>query len=169
MQKIIRRVATAERVVAKRQKARDLKWFKKGKKEQKEQSNQHVSAARRELENAKQAIRDDWAMGSLAPRHDVGEWEGAHGAIGESRFSSPGKFSLAMRNARCQWAGGAYYLNLAVGDRVVMLDGPDKGRIGKVSEINHDTAEVTVAGLNKVRLSLYFLPGAGVFRGNTLP
>ncbi len=58
-----------------------------------------------------------------------------------------------MRNARCKWAGGAYYLNLAEGDRVVLLDGPDKGRIGQVIEINHDTAEVTVQDLNKARAS----------------
>lgn len=157
MQKIIRRVATAERVVAKRQKARDLKFYKKEKKELKLQGNQHVAVARKELEDAKRAIRDDWAMGALAPRNDIGEWEGAHGAIGESRFASPGKFSLAMRNARCQWAGGAYYLNLAVGDRVVLLDGPDKGRIGKIFEIKHETAEVSVMGLNKVRFSVHLL------------
>ncbi|KAI8634172.1 KOW domain-containing protein [Xylariaceae sp. FL1651] len=154
MQKIIRRVATAERVVAKRQKAKDLKFFKKEKKEQSTQQNQQIAMARTELEEAKQAIRDDWTLGSLSPRRDIGDWEGAFGSIGESRFSSVGRITLAKRNARCQWAGGAYYLNLAVGDRVVLLDGPDKGRIGKIININHDLAEVTVANLNKTNVRL---------------
>lgn len=32
----------------------------------------------------------------------------------------------------------------------MLLDGPDKGRIGKITQIDYDTAEVTVEGLNKV-------------------
>ncbi|KAI0974954.1 hypothetical protein F4678DRAFT_421434 [Xylaria arbuscula] len=154
MQKILRRVATAERVAVKRQKAKDLKYYKKEKKEQTRHRIAHVSTAHREIEGAKQSIRDDWAMGPLAPRIDVGNMHNALGAVGESRFSSPGHFSLAMRNARCQWAGGAYYLNLAIGDRVVLLDGPDKGRIGQVSDINYDTAEVTVKDFNKSNIIL---------------
>ncbi|KAI0542125.1 hypothetical protein GGR58DRAFT_337130 [Xylaria digitata] len=154
MQKILRRVATAERVAAKRQKGKDLKFYKKGKKEETKQRNQQVSMALAEVEHAKQTIRDDWAMGAISPRTDVGEGHGAYGSVGEARFSSPGTFSLAMRNARCQWAGGAYYLNLAKGDRVVLLDGPDKGRIGLISDINHDTAEVTVKDLNKTNIRL---------------
>lgn len=153
MQKILRRVATAERVATKRQKAQDLRIYKKDKKEKSGSDQKHVAAALREVEQAKQAIRDDWAMGPLSPRTDVGSFQDAYGAIGESRYSSPGGFSLAMRNARCQWAGGAYYLNLAVGDRVVLLDGPDKGRIGPVTDIDHETAEVKVKELNKVDLS----------------
>ncbi|KAI1132149.1 hypothetical protein F5Y10DRAFT_231663 [Nemania abortiva] len=149
MQKILRRVATAERVAAKRQKAKDFTRYKRIKKEAATQTKQQLSLARDEVEEGKQAIRDDWAMGALSPRTDVGKFHDAYGAIGEGRSSGAVRFPLAVRNARCQWAGGAYYLNLAVGDRVVLLDGPDKGRIGKISEINHDTGEVTVLDLNK--------------------
>lgn len=150
MQKILRRVATAERVATKRQKAKGLILYKVDKKEQSARDRRHVAVAQKEIADAKQTIRDDWAMGSLAPRTDIGSFQDAYGAIGESRYSSPGGFSLAMRNARCRWAGGAYYLNLAEGDRVVLLDGPDKGRIGPVADINHEAAEVKVKGLNKV-------------------
>ncbi|KAI0909108.1 hypothetical protein F4823DRAFT_454324 [Ustulina deusta] len=154
MQKILRRVATAERVAVKRQTRKDLKFHKKEKKETSTQKTAHARQAVGEVERAKQTIRDDWAMGPLSPRTDVGDFHNAHGSISEVRFSSPGKISLAMRNARCKWAGGAYYLNLAEGDRVVLLDGPDKGRIGQVIEINHDTAEVTVQDLNKSNILL---------------
>ncbi|OTB04144.1 hypothetical protein M426DRAFT_320993 [Hypoxylon sp. CI-4A] len=149
MQKILRRVATAERVAAKRTKTKDLKWFKKQKKEQYTEQQQQLAMVKEEFSTAKQAIKDDWALGPLAPRRDVGEWAGAKGAIHEARYTTYGRISLAMRNRRCQWAGGAYNLNLATGDRVVLIDGPDKGRIGKIMQIDHDKAEVTVEGLNK--------------------
>ncbi|KAI1418115.1 hypothetical protein F5Y13DRAFT_150599 [Hypoxylon sp. FL1857] len=149
MQKILRRVATAERVVTKRAKTKDLKWFKKNKKETADQQKQQLMVVREELSSAKQAIKDDWNLGPLAPRRDVGDWAGTKGAIHEARFSLYGHVTLAMRNRRCQWAGGAFNLNLALGDRVVLIDGPDKGRIGKISSIDYDNAEVTVEGLNK--------------------
>jgi large subunit ribosomal protein L24 len=155
MQKILRRVATAERVATKRQKAKDLKSYKNEKWERKGQFLQQLSAVRGELRDTKKALKDDWALGPLAPRHDVAEWHGAFGAIGEFRYSSPGKLNLAARNARCQWAGGAHHLCLAVGDRVVLLDGPDKGRIGEIADIDEDSAELTVEGLNKVGSSHY--------------
>lgn len=153
MQKILRRVATAERVAAKRSKTKDLKWFKKERKEQSQEQIQQLEIVRRELQQAKQAIKDDWELGPLAPRLDVGAWAGAKGAIHEVRFASSGRVSLAMRNRRCRWAGGAYNLNLAVGDRVVLVDGPEKGQIGKIARIDQEKAEVTLDGLNKVRNS----------------
>ncbi|OTA53477.1 hypothetical protein K449DRAFT_417343 [Hypoxylon sp. EC38] len=149
MQKILRRVATAERVAAKRAKTKDLKWFKKNKKETSEQQRQQLEMVKDEFSAAKQAIKDDWELGPLSPRRDVGNWAGAKGAISEARYAVYGHITLAMRNRRCQWAGGAYNLNLATGDRVVLIDGPDKGRIGKIVQIDHDKAEVVVEGLNK--------------------
>ncbi|KAF3070999.1 putative kow motif containing protein [Daldinia childiae] len=149
MQKILRRVATAERVVAKRTKTKDLKWFKKQKKETFRDQQQQLGMVRENLNDAKQAIKDDWELGPLAPRRDVGEWAGAKGAIHESRYAAYGKVTLAMRNRRCQWAGGAYHLNITVGDRIVLIDGPDKGRIGKIKSIDYDKAEVVIDELNK--------------------
>ncbi|KAI0426309.1 hypothetical protein F5Y09DRAFT_319275 [Xylaria sp. FL1042] len=154
MQKILRRVATAERVAAKRQKARELKFYKWNKTKSSQEGSSQVRMVLKEVEEAKQAIRDDWAMGPLSPRIDVGDQHNLLGTIGESRYSTNRELSLAMRNARCQWAGGAFYLCLAAGDRVVLLDGPDKGRIGEISEIRHDTAEVVVKGLNKSNLRI---------------
>ncbi|KAI0130861.1 hypothetical protein F4814DRAFT_445002 [Daldinia grandis] len=154
MQKILRRVATAERVVAKRTKTKDLKWFKKEKKETYRDQQQQLGVIRGELDAAKQAVRDDWELGPLAPRRDVGEWAGAKGAIHEVRYAAYGKVTLAMRNRRCQWAGGAYHLNIAVGDRIVLIDGPDKGRIGKIKTINYDKAEVVISELNKANIRI---------------
>ncbi|KAI1506532.1 hypothetical protein F5X99DRAFT_403894 [Biscogniauxia marginata] len=156
MQKILRRVATAERVVAKRRKTKDLQVYRKEKKETASMNQQQLEVAQNELRGAKQAVRDDWMLGPLASRQDVGEWAEAKGAIHEARVQGSSRLTLAMRNRRCQWAGGAYNLNLVVGDRVVLIDGPDKGRIGLIKEIDHERAEVSVQDLNKsnVRIQL---------------
>ncbi|KAI8960512.1 hypothetical protein F5Y11DRAFT_349443 [Daldinia sp. FL1419] len=154
MQKILRRVATAERVVAKRTKVKDLKWYKKEKKEQYQDQRQQIAMAQEEFNRAKQAVRDEWELGPLAPRRDVAEWAGAKGAIHEARYAAYGKVSLAMRNRRCQWAGGAYHLNITTGDRVVLIDGPDKGRIGKIKSIDYEKAEVIVSDLNKANIRI---------------
>lgn len=150
MKKIMQRVGTAERVAAKRKKLKDTRYFKAGKKQQSQDVRGQLSTAEADYQRAKQAVRDGWELGPLAPREDVGEWAGARGAIHEARFRSYATLTLAMRNERCAWAGGAYNLNLAVGDRVVLLDGPDKGKIGNITTVMPETAEVTVDGLNKV-------------------
>ncbi|KAI0391026.1 KOW domain-containing protein [Xylariaceae sp. FL0594] len=149
MQKILRRVATAERVVAKRQKAKSVRRSKGEKSRMAQQTGRMANSVTAELKDAKQAIKDAWALGPNAPRRDIGEWAGAYGAIGEHRYSGPLKASEATIKSRCQWAGGPNYLCLAVGDRVVLLEGPDKGRIGEITDLNLDNAEVTVENLNK--------------------
>ncbi|KAI1368949.1 hypothetical protein F5Y08DRAFT_294241 [Xylaria arbuscula] len=154
MQKILRRVATAERVAAKRKSNKTLKVYRQERWKEVESDANRFKTLRSEIEETKQMIRDDWAAGPLAPRADVGKAHGAFGSINEYRYSGNKYFPLYQRNARCQWAGGAYYLNLAVGDRVVLLDGPDKGRIGVIENLNMDTAEVTIKDLNKANLLL---------------
>ncbi|KAI1245522.1 hypothetical protein MGN70_012412 [Eutypa lata] len=154
MKKIMQRVGTAERVAAKRKKLKDTRYFKAGKKQQSQDVRGQLSTAEADYQQAKQAVRDGWELGPLAPREDVGEWAGARGAIHEARFRSYATLTLAMRNERCAWAGGAYNLNLAVGDRVVLLDGPDKGKIGNITTVMPETAEVTVDGLNKSNMRI---------------
>ncbi|KAI2631913.1 hypothetical protein GGR54DRAFT_581413 [Hypoxylon sp. NC1633] len=154
MQKILRRVATAERVAAKRSKLRDLRRYKKEKKENMQEMRSQLQEVQEGFDAAKQAVKDEWELGPLAPRRDVGNWAGAKGSIDQFRYNVIGKLSLVMRNRRCQWAGGAYNLNLVVDDRVVLIDGPDKGKIGKILSINEDKAEVVVRGLNKSNIRL---------------
>ncbi|KAI0205479.1 KOW domain-containing protein [Astrocystis sublimbata] len=162
MQKIARRVATAERVVAKRKKGKDFKLYRHERHQDKKEMVDLRKTVKTEIESAKQAIKNDWAMGALSPRRDVGERHDTIGSISRQRVSQSKQLTLAQLNARCRWAGGATYLNLAVHDRVVLLDGPDKGRIGNILEINHESAEVTVKDLNKSNIFVEpFMRGPG--------
>ncbi|KAH7040469.1 uncharacterized protein B0I36DRAFT_10797 [Microdochium trichocladiopsis] len=151
MQKIIRRVATTERVAAKR--AKKIKYYKQ--QADKDESNSTFLAQRRAIRDdislAKSAYKDDWKLGPLAPRINHGETGDNHGAVNEARFmtSSAELMSKEQLAERCKWAGRLNRLNIAQGDRVVVLEGPDKGRIGKISDIDLDKAMVTVEGLNK--------------------
>lgn len=45
---------------------------------------------------------------------------------------------------------GGVYMNVVVGDRVVLLEGRDKGKIGKVRSTDKMRAECTVEGMNVV-------------------
>ncbi|KAI1340099.1 hypothetical protein F5Y15DRAFT_63937 [Xylariaceae sp. FL0016] len=149
MQKVLRRVATAERVVAKRAKKKDRLASRNDIRETRQETSRNLQFANEDVGKIKQAIKDDWEMGPIAPRRDFGDWQDAHGAIHEVRFNGYGVMTDALRNKRSQWAGGIENLNLAKGDRVVLLDGPDKGKIGHIQDVDKDRAEVTVANLNK--------------------
>ena len=52
---------------------------------------------------------------------------------------------------------GGRYLNIVAGDRVVLLEGRDKGKIGKITATDAKKGECTVAGLNMVSISTHQL------------
>ncbi|KAI1093764.1 hypothetical protein F5B19DRAFT_448469 [Rostrohypoxylon terebratum] len=154
MQKILRRVATAERVVAKRKKKDTKIKDKKNQSRQRERRMQQLSVLTAASRQSKQATKDAWELGPLAPRYDVGRDAGTRGSIQEQRFTTYPDISKTQLEARCAWAGGSDLLCLAVNDRVVVMEGPDKGRIGKVTQILLDKGEVYVEGLNKSNISI---------------
>ena len=154
MQKLLRRVATAERVVSKRKAATDrMLWKKDIKKHRQDQASQDVMV-NQDIDRAKQAIKDDWNLGPMAPNIYYGDAALTYGAISESRYRQAVVLREKQKEARCAWLGGSKNLNLAVGDRVVLLEGPDKGKIGKVTDIQLEDGCVLVEGLNKACVSL---------------
>lgn len=54
---------------------------------------------------------------------------------------------------RCEWLGGPDDLNLVVGDRVAVVEGPSAGCVGKITSIDPKCAEVQLEGVSQVRLS----------------
>lgn len=155
MQKILKRVATAERVASKRKAVRQKQASGLDRHDEEREKVYQKSEIAKDFARAKRAIKDDWHLGPLAPNISIGELGVTHGAISEARYQMSGQLRDHQKEARCAWLGGAKSLNLAVGDRVVLLDGPDKGRIGKISDIQKHNMEVVVDGLNKVHLSLF--------------
>jgi large subunit ribosomal protein L24 len=101
-------------------------------------------------------------MGPLAPRRDVGipvtrndtgnpaTNELAWGSISTSRLKLGSRYTRAELEASAEWAGGLENLCLAPGDRVVVLEGPYKGRIAPISKLNKDTAGVELESVGTV-------------------
>lgn len=157
MQKILRRVATAERVAAKRGRNTKHKKDERSRDESRKSFVQQRSAMNEDISLAKQAYKDDWKLGPLAPRLNIAGSGDNYGAVNEARFMTANVdfMSDSHLKARCRWAGHPKRLNITEGDRVVLLEGPDKGRIGKISNIELEKGMVTVENLNKVRHLFY--------------
>ncbi|RMJ18342.1 hypothetical protein CDV36_002010 [Fusarium kuroshium] len=106
-----------------------------------------VSEVRQNLKDARQARKEDWELGPLAPKRDLGFNQ--YGMFAESvrtDWSNYGFYTPRpeILEKRCAWAGGLKQLNLAVSDRVVIMDGPDKGKIDRIKAINLQSGSVTL-------------------------
>jgi hypothetical protein len=148
MDKLMGRVRMAERQVARRAKRMDAK-IRGGERHQ--QRSQLIEAQRRAGRQLAIAIRhrhEDWELGPIAPRRDVSRVDESNNYWGtispdQAQLDNP-LMTEEQREARSAWAGGSKYLCLAVGDRVVVLDGPYKGRISAIAQIQKDNMTLTL-------------------------
>lgn len=149
MQKVIRRTLLAERQVARRkaQRAKEKAMI-----DSIDRRRQNAHIERQTLKMVKQeriTRREDWEMGPLAPKRDVGPDALNYGAstIFEAQAPelSPDERNEVLRKLKER------YLTIVVGDRVVLLEGPDRGSIGIVRSKDIRTGHITVKGLNMVR------------------
>lgn len=103
------------------------------------------------LRNARKARKEDWELGPLAPKRDVGDAKRTYGAL-SAHLQDGSKLrdrEVSQMLNRLGWV----MFNIVEGDRVVLLQGRDKGKIGKVIEVDKESAQVKVDGLNMVRVS----------------
>lgn len=110
------------------------------------------------LAEARKARRQDWEMGPLAPKRDLGFND--YGLMKDPTrtthaYNGHHIVSKAMVERRCAWAGGTKQLNLAVGDRVVVLEGPAKGKLDRIQSINTELGTVTLEEEYQVRYLQY--------------
>ncbi|KAE8350036.1 hypothetical protein BDV28DRAFT_139911 [Aspergillus coremiiformis] len=146
MQKVIRRTALA-RNQAQRKAIRSTKQTER--EEAKDYLKQQFSFKRMELDNIRAARyrrRDDWLRGPLAHQHDTSLEGQTFGALSAQALNPP---ALPQRLRR-------RYINIAVGDRVCIINGQDKGKINEVTRVNIENETVTVKDLN---ISDVHLPG----------
>ncbi|KAG7294336.1 hypothetical protein NEMBOFW57_004407 [Staphylotrichum longicolle] len=149
MDKILRRVHMAERQVARRCKRRQelVHSINKSKR------TQEISAQRKqagyELGAAIRARHEDLELGPLAPRRDVSKldpFDNYWGSISTERALLQTKITDVQREARAAWAGGSKTLCIAPGDRVVVTEGPYKGKISTIATIKKETMTVELDG-----------------------
>jgi len=105
------------------------------------------------LRRARVERREDWELGPLAPRRDVGNFKDTYGTLPGNQ--TEGVEINREEKARRLIAWGGSKANVRIGDRVVALAGRDKGKIGKIVSIDSKKLEAKVEDLNKVYM---FLP-----------
>lgn len=106
----------------------------------------------------KKARREDWQLGPLAPRRDVGEGAEGYGAVGRRMVrgvemggeKKGGK--EGMMGGRGMMEGGKVDWGIRAGDRVCVTGRGerDEGRIGEVVEVREGMGRVVVRGVNLV-------------------
>lgn len=151
MQKVIRRTILAEkqavRRAAKRQEKKQREWRKNTLEQARFQRRDEVE----QIQAAHKAIKEDWELGPLAPKRDVGNMKDAYGTVNTLRSKGPVLTTKARWDQRV-WIGGKYPF-VVEGDRVAIMEGRDRGKIGTVMEMDFSRGELKVEGLNMVCLS----------------
>jgi large subunit ribosomal protein L24 len=149
MQKVFRRTILAQkqhaRRAVKRKAKNDRDWMKS-------QNEQNVAFDRENsarLKNERRNRREDWELGPLKPKRDVGDDKEVFGTMDYQALEGVDIYKPDVLK-RLEPFGGKH-LNIRKGDRVVILEGHDKGKIGILSNIDERKAKVTVEGLNRVR------------------
>ncbi|CZT45161.1 related to ribosomal protein YmL40, mitochondrial [Rhynchosporium secalis] len=146
MQKVFRHTVLAEKQAARRSARRldkdlRLKW-----KNRREQNNYHRKDETKQIKEARFARREDYELGPLAPRRDVGDKTDTYGAVSLNRMQGRTLHGKEKDEILKFWGGK--HLTIVKNDRVVILEGRDKGKIGVVKTIDKLRAECTVIGLN---------------------
>lgn len=94
--------------------------------------------------------KEDWELGPLAPRRDVGNAKDTYGTVPSTQVDL--RPSSEEREKGIALFGGKY-CSIRSGDRVVVLAGRDKGKIGKVLDVMPEEGGVKIQGVNMVCIS----------------
>ncbi|TKX18492.1 hypothetical protein C1H76_9281 [Elsinoe australis] len=139
LQRILARATRAKRNAAKRLKNQELEEFKDQKANWKMSSRFRDEEIRSHYKREARNRREDWDAGPrLIPRRDIGVNRTAFGTISRN-LDYPPVLPEPWRTKPM----------FAVGDRVVLLKGADKGKIGKVKSVETERQIVEVEGLNR--------------------
>ncbi|CCU78241.1 unnamed protein product [Blumeria hordei] len=152
LQKILRRSTMAKNQVARRLAKQKAKEERDQRKSDREGAFHHYRLHKDLVSKERLARREDWELAGLAPKRDVGNQKETYGAVDGQLIQGP-KLTKEQSEERMKDFGGRF-LSLSIGDRVVLLEGRDKGKIGKVIKIDRDRAECTVEGLNLIDVKL---------------
>lgn len=153
MQKLAKRAAQAQRQASRRTRLQMEQENVDTKLRSRLALRSAVEEVRQNLKDARKARKEDWELGPLAPKRDLGFND--YGAFKENVRQDWSNYGLHQPNPkvieqRCAWAGGVKQLNLAPGDRVVIQDGPDKGKIDRIKSVQPQSGTVTLEHRHQV-------------------
>ena len=140
MQRVLGRTAAAKRQAARRLAKQRAKKFKDDKLDRIDACRQYAKAQSGVLKEARLRRKEDWELGPIAPKRDVGDAAESYGTTDTRLVQLP--TLMKKDRKRTQLIGE--------GDRVVIVKGRDQGKIGKVSSVDEETGSITITGLNLV-------------------
>ncbi|KAI4270284.1 MAG: hypothetical protein L6R38_007173, partial [Xanthoria sp. 2 TBL-2021] len=139
MQKLFKRTSQVQKQAARRQRIAKSKNASDTRKLQHNQLRVHNEARRGVFVSARQAQREDWHLGPLAPRRDVGDKAETYGTVPLRLVESVEKMDGKWKN----WG-------IREGDRVCVVgkNERDKGKIGVVRKVAEKAESCKVTGIN---------------------
>ncbi|KAJ2905240.1 uncharacterized protein MKZ38_005942 [Zalerion maritima] len=148
MQRIARLTKMAERKAMRVKKKADEQAAREERTKRMFGQGKAVTAYRRSKIQARVRQREDWELGPLAPKRDVVP---NYYGMPADRIVHYKLFDHEL-DARSAWCGGRHTMCLAVGDRVVVMEGQSKGKIGTIGAIDRTRMEVSLGDLTKVNI-----------------
>jgi large subunit ribosomal protein L24 len=143
MQKALRRSLLVRNQSLKRERRLDEKKLKD---EVRQFWNDKIITGRAQRSNIKaerKHRREDWVLGPLAPNRLAGHDAGSYGMLDRRSLRHP----VIPERSREK------YFNFAINDRAVIVKGREKGKIGRIREIDEKNSTVILADINMVRSS----------------
>ncbi|KAI9767520.1 MAG: hypothetical protein M1839_004480 [Geoglossum umbratile] len=138
MQKVLRRTILAKAQYVRKTERRSERLARESRRARLREEWGVDRLARKDIKQARLARREDWELGPLAPTRNVGDAKETYGAMEMERVR-PVELSEEKR---------VKFWNIVENDRVVVLEGRDKGKIGVVKSLEKKSNMVVVAGLN---------------------
>ncbi|KAL8886035.1 MAG: hypothetical protein Q9192_006545 [Flavoplaca navasiana] len=144
MQKLLKRTSQVQKQAARRQRITRSKNTSDTRKLQHNQLKVHNQAKREVFVSARQAQREDWHLGPLAPRRDVGDNAETYGTVPIRLIESVEKMDGKWKN----WG-------IREGDRVCIVGQKerDKGKIGVVRDVREKAESCKVRGINMISIA----------------
>jgi ribosomal protein L14E/L6E/L27E len=124
----------------------DAKKDKEEDKKTREVANIYRQALRQPAKDAMKAMKEDWALGALAPKRDIGDKTGKLGTLDMGLHQLTALTKVQKAEVKQRMGDNEFRVH----DRVVVLKGRDRGKIGQILSIDEDKLSATIDGINKV-------------------
>ena len=142
MQKALRRTLLARNQALRRERADAKKVLDKEKREQRAESMIHARFEAQKIREERKARREDWMLGPLAPNRMAGKRSESYGLVDGRTIRRPELLKQDREK----------YLGIAVGDRVAVIKGRERGKIAPVESIDESRGTVVLKNTNEVGL-----------------
>lgn len=140
MQRILNRKLLARNQALKGSRRQAEKQVSKDNRKARQEAMMTARLERSSVKSERINRREDWMLGPLAPNRAAGKDGGGYGMLSFSSTTLP--FVAPSHREE--------YFNFAAEDRVVVVKGRERGKIGKVKETNEERQSLMLTNVNMV-------------------